>query len=217
MKQRFLIGALTAATLAASGGAMAADFGVGVKAGTLGAGVELGMSLTDSISARAGLNSYSLSDSRTEDGIKYDGDFDLRSTALLLDWHPFTGIFRMTAGYVFNSNKLELTGKLDDAETYVIGDASYTGAELGQLNGTVDMGSGPYIGVGWGNVPAKGLGFTFDIGVFQQGSPDVSLVATDPLNVIDDAELREEEGQLESDLSEFEVYPVVSLGLSYGF
>jgi hypothetical protein len=216
MKQRFL-GVLAAATVAASGGAMAADFGIGVKAGTLGAGVELGMSLTDSINARIGLNSYTRSESRTEDGVDYDGDLKLNSTALLLDWHPFTGTFKVSAGYVFNSNELEMNGQLNDADTYDIGGTSYTGAQLGKLTGSVDMGSGPYVGFGWGNLPAKGLGFTFEVGVFQQGAPSVSLAATDPFNLVSDADLQAEEKNLEDDLSEFEVFPVVSLGLSYGF
>lgn len=210
-------GTAAAVILAASGSASALDLGVGVKAGTLGAGVEFGVSLTESIKARVGVNSYTASDSRTEDGVDYEGDLDLESTALLFDWHPFSGIFKFTAGYVFNSNKLDMTAQLDNATSYDIGGQTYTGAQLGKLTGSVDMGSGAYVGFGWGNVPAEGLGFTFEIGVFEQGKPSVSLSADDPFNMISDADLRQEEQNLEDDMSEFEIYPVVSLGISYGF
>lgn len=193
-----------------------AEFGIGVKASTLGAGVELGMPLSDRFVARLGLNSYSRSANQSIDNIDYDADLDLSSTALFVDWSPFKqGSFHLTAGYVASNSSLSATAR--PTGSVDVGNNTYTVSDL-TLKANVDLGSGPYLGLGWGNVPAKGFGFTFDLGVVQQGKPDVSLKksGTDS-GLISDADLKQEEKNMQNDLDNFDLYPVVSIGLSYGF
>lgn len=80
---------------------------VGVKAGTLGAGVELEAQMTQTLSGRLGLNYFSYSYDGTEDDIKYDFDATLQTVGALLDWHPFSNGFRISAGVMINGNELE--------------------------------------------------------------------------------------------------------------
>ncbi len=193
-----------------------ADLGIGVKASTLGAGVELGVSLSDRFVLRGALNKYSKGDNQTIDGIDYTADLDLNSTSLFLDWHPLKGTFHLTAGYLMSSN--QLSASATPSQAVVIGDNTYQPSDVGRIDALVDLGSGPYVGLGWGNLPAKGLGFSVELGVVQMGAPDADLSIDDPNGFIAaNNDIEKERANIENDLDQFDTYPVVSVGLSYGF
>src|SRR5581483_6887465 len=134
--KRKLAALLALATSLAAGGAMADGFALGAKASTLGLGLEATFSLSDRFNLRAGLNNYSRTLNESDGGIDYRADVDLKSAALIFDFHPFAGTFRISAGLVSNSNKLDLnatpTGNVE------IGDTTYTPAQVGTLNGKID-------------------------------------------------------------------------------
>ncbi len=208
---------LGAAALMMLPGMAAADVGVGVRASTLGLGVELGMPLTDKLNVRAGINRISRDNDQTIDNIDYTATLDFSSTNLMLDFHPFEGSFHLTAGYLMSSNKLSATAT--PAAGVTIGNTTYTPAEIGRIDASIEFGSGPYVGFGWGNLPASGLGFSLEVGLVQMGVPDVNFSVSDPnnLNAVTQADINAEIANMQADLDEFEQYPVISLGLSYGF
>lgn len=197
-------------------GAAAADgFGLGVKAGSLGLGVEGTFGLSERVNLRAGINNYSLSGTEDASGIHYDADLDLQSGALLLDWHPFAGTFRLSAGLIYNKNALHLTATPTSNQD--IGGTTYTPAQIGTLSGDVTFKkNAPYLGLGWGNAVRHGrFGFNFEIGALLQGSPKVSLAASS--GAVSQIDLDSEAQQAEADLSKFKTYPVVALGFSFRF
>ena len=107
----------------------------------------------------------------------------------------------------------------ETAANYDIGGTTYTPADIGTLSGVVGFDDlVPYLGTGWGNAVEEGQGltFSFDLGVVFQGSPDVTLSTTSTVAGLD-TDLRTEEQQLEQDLDDFDVYPVVSLGMAWQF
>lgn len=199
--------------------AMAGGLGFGIKAGTLGAGLEINYPITSMLSVTAGINKYSSSSSDTTDGIDYDIDLNLSTISLLANFHPFAGSFRLTAGAMINSNELKMAA--DPAATYDIGGTTYTNAEVGTLKGVVDFKRiAPYAGVGWGHSSGTGIGFTLDIGVLMQGSPNVDLSATGGTLASDptfQAELAQEESDAEKDIKGFNMYPVVAAGVNIRF
>ena len=201
--------------LLVTGGAAADGFGLGVKAGTLGFGVEGTFGLSESVNLRAGVNSYSVTGDETASDIRYDGKLELRTLALLLDWHPFAGTFRLTAGLMKNDNALRLTATPTASQT--IGGTPYTPAQIGTLSGDVTFKStAPYAGIGWGNAARRGrFGGVFEIGAMFQGKPKVSLRASGGL--VSQADLNSEAQLAEADLDDFKIYPVISLGLSFRF
>ena len=75
--------------------AYAIDVGVGLKAGTLGAGVDVSFALTKSVNARISLTtvdlegeneSYEVGDTGATADVDAELDIDFGATALLFDW-----------------------------------------------------------------------------------------------------------------------------------
>jgi len=201
--------------LLVAGAANADGFGLGLKAGTLGYGLEGTFSLSEHFNVRAGFNDYSDTASETDGGITYDAKLDLGTVALLLDWHPFAGTFRVSAGLMKNDNAIGLTATPTSNQT--IGGTTYTPAQIGTLAGDVTFNStAPYLGIGWGNAARRGrFGFTAEIGAMFQGSPKVSLRASG--GAVSQADLTSEAQEAQSDLSDFKTYPVLSIGFSVRF
>jgi hypothetical protein len=196
-----------------------ADVGINLKAGTLGAGVEMSKSFGDKFSMGLGFNSYDYKTTDRASDIDYDFNFDLQSVALLANYHPFGGTFRVTGGALYNQNELKLTGTPTAGSTYTINGVSYSAAQVGTLTGTLVFDkTAPYLGLGWGNRPNSRVGVSFDIGALYQGSPSLSLNATgalgDPALASD---LEQERRSAEEDLSDFKWYPVIALGVYFRF
>lgn len=197
---------------------VSADIGVSLKAGTLGAGVELSKSISDKLSLSVGLNSYDYKTTDTTSDINYDFRFELRSIALLASYHPFSGVFRLTAGVINDSNELALTGK-PAGTSYTINGVTYPAAAVGSLSGVVTFKkTAPYLGIGWGNRPNSRFGLNADIGALYQGSPKLSLNATGAASIPGlAADIERERASAESDMAKFKWYPVLSLGMYYRF
>lgn len=196
-----------------------AGIGVGLKAGTLGLGLDLSKSLSDKFDLRLNINQYDFDHSGTESGIDYDMNLKWQNTGLMLDWHPFGGGFRMSAGYVLNSNKISMAAL--PTSTYTLGNTTYTSAQVGALAGEVKFSNGGYLGIGYGKGGVReGFGFIFELGVLYQGSPKLNLTSTGGTLSSDptfQANLQSEIAQAEDGMKDYKLYPQVAVGVSYGF
>jgi hypothetical protein len=144
----------------------------------------------------------------------------MQTVSALLDYHPFSGSFRLSAGAFYNGNELNATGKT--TSTYEIGNNTYTGTQIGTLTGSTGFNKfAPYLGLGWDTSFGKGSGwgFVFDAGALFQGSPNVKLSASGPISNDQDFQrnLAIEQSKLNDDLDNFKVYPYVALGVTYRF
>ena len=216
MKRIVAIGAVGLVLGAWSGVASAevTGIGVGVKAGMLGLGAEITKSVTETVNVRVGLNSYKFTTSGTESGTNYDIDLKWQSSAVLFDWHPSGGSFRLTAGYLFNSNKLAMSVK--PGSTYDINGYTGTLGASEYLTGEVKFDSGPYVGLGWGNAAdGKGFGMSLEIGAAYQGSPKATLATN--IAGVTGTDIAREQANVEDSLSNYKWYPQVALGVSYAF
>jgi len=219
------------------------NIGVGVKAGTLGTGLELSLSLTERINARIGVTNVDfstserldLNDAATGTSAIIDSTLDMNfgATMLLLDWYVFNGTFHVTAGMVKNDSKVKLSGTITGATVTFDGqsyDVSQDFIDPG-MSGTVTLGGDyePYLGIGWGRKAGDEPGFalSLELGVLLL-SPSVDLTAPrlDPNGPAANggktqAELNAEvdaaEATANDDLSNLEAWPVISLGLNYAF
>jgi len=198
--------------------------GLGIKAGTLGGGVELSASFLDNTRLRGGFNYLTFSFDSTISDIKYDFETDFNSLSLVFDWHPFGNSFYLSGGAYFNNNSIGVEGSVDDdlIPSQISQLASLS--NLVSISGDVEFQPvAPYAGIGWrSNNSEPGWGVALDLGVLFQGAPDVTnLQVNAPVDVNNVAEvqafLTEQEEEIEDDLSAFQFYPVASLMLTYNF
>lgn len=224
MKSKIVILSL-AFLIICSASVYAKNLSIGIKASTLGAGPEVEVSFLDFLGVRSGYNYWDYSYSGKKDDINYDFDLKLKSVPIFLDIHPFKGSFRLTGGILYNRNRVDAVATTSD--TYEIGNRTYTGSDLGRLNGEFTFNkTSPYAGLGWDTSFGrdKVLGFVFDLGVVFSGSPKVNLYAdgpiTDPSNPLYNQfqqDMETEEKNLQDDLDTFKYYPVIGIGVNFRF
>jgi hypothetical protein len=193
---------------------------VGIGGSTLGYQVALSHSVSENVNFKLTYQAASQSFDGETDGVNYDYDFDFKSAGILIDWHVFGGGFRLTTGALINDNEIHAQSDISGL-TLEVGDTIFTSAEVGRLEGDISFDSyAPYLGVGWGRSISDGLSFVFDLGVVFQGEPTVNLesvggsLSNNPF-LLDEVEREEQE--LQEDANDFDVYPVISLGLFYNF
>ena len=203
------------------------DHGFAIKASTLGAGLEYQRNFQPKTNFRLGFNTWTYDQDGTEGGIQYQADLELRTLGLIVDYHPWEGIFRVSGGVMYNGNELEMQASLATAGTVDIGGRTYTIGANDFLRNSVEFNKiAPYVGLGWGNALSqdKKWGFLFDIGLVVQGDPDINVSTSDfttsNAGITADqfaTDVAAEKKELEDALDSFNIYPVVSLGISYKF
>jgi hypothetical protein len=192
------------------------SFALSGKASTLGVGPELSAKLATDINVRVGFNTLDFDfDDEDIDDVEYDLGVDLSSVSAMVDWHIFDDPFRITGGFISMHNKIDLDAR--PSKNVEIGYTTYTPAQIGTLNGSMDIdGLSPYLGIGWGNPFAgdRRWGFTLDMGLAFTDSPDVKLYST---GIVSLADLEKERRDIEDDFDSLRIYPVISLGLFFRF
>ena len=213
------------APLASAAGAEGGDaqWDLGVKASTLGVGVEVRRSFSPELALRASFSRYSYDLSEEVDDVAYDGQLDLQSGGLIDDWHPMGDGFRVSTGLFLNGTELEVDAE-PSGGTFEFDGQTYAAAEVGRAEGTADFNSiAPYLGIGYHGAFGSDsrLSLTFDVGVLFQGEPSFDLEVTCGPAVPTvrcsqlQADVDEERQQFEEDADGIAYYPVLSLGLTY--
>ena len=224
MKATHLKAALAAFALLASGSA-AADFGVGVKAGTLGLGVEARWDPpVPWFDLRIGFNQYDYDNAADYAGIDYDATLALENYYLTGNINFPASPFRLTLGAYSNGNELQMLSADTGGLNLDIGGAPFPVAAIGALRSTTSFDStAPYAGVGFDFELLDKAGLNLDFGVLWQGDPTVALEATnwDNLSGVEQAllgpALAAEQAELQDEINDYKAWPVISLSLIYNF
>ncbi len=215
-----LFAALAAATILFTAPVAHADFGVGVKAGTLGLGLEGRWAPLPWLDLRAGANRYDYDHTGSQAGVEYDGELGLDSYFLTGNLRMPLSPFRFTVGAFSNGNELRLTSADTGGANFDIGGSSFSAEEVGTLNSRTSFEkTAPYVGVGFDFEIFGKVGLNLDFGVLWQGDPQVELYADGTaasLQIFQDA-LENERQQLEDDMSDYKAWPVLSLSFVYNF
>lgn len=194
------------------------DLGLGVKAGTLGLGLEASWQPLPYIDIRLGANAYDFEDDGTQAGVPYEATLALDNYYATGNFHFPVSPMRVTAGVYSNGNEFQMLN--DDGADLDIGGINYPGAGIGTLTSITSFGStSPYLGIGFDFTLAGKVGLNMDFGVLWQGEPDVTLEA-DGLLALDpgfQAALEAERLELEDEMQDFKAWPVVSIGFVYKF
>lgn len=203
--------------------AASAAVGVTAKIGTLGVGGDLTVGLFSQLNARLGVNYLNLDLQRDDAGGKVkeiSAALDLKTVAALLDWHPNGWNFRVSGGAMINKNKLALSAK--PGENVKIDDIDFA---VNSVEGEATFKDlAPYLGIGYGNAGTSDKDthwrFAFDLGVMFQGEPDIKLSATaanPSVQPLLDQAVANETVKVKDDAKPFNMYPVLSFGVSYVF
>lgn len=198
---------------------------LGVKAGTTGAGAELTFGFNKWLNLRGGYNWFTVEPSLKADDVKYKADIDLDTISLLLDVHPFGGVFRITGGLYWHQDGTAALSATPGKPWTKIGDHRYEPASIGTISGraNVEDDMAPYVGIGWGNSVADDAALTLslDLGVMFQSYEVEPLHATGSGAKSDNPVFREdlakERNRLQDDLDDWKIYPVLTLSLAYHF
>ena len=201
------------------------DFWVGVKAGTLGIGLEASWRPIPWLDVRAGVNQFDYDDSGSYSGLDYDATLALETYYATANFRFPLSPFRMTVGGFSNGNEVQMASL--PTSSYLIGNNPfpYSPTEVGTLRSTASFdGVSPYIGAGFDFEVVGRLGLALDFGVLWQGEPSVTLtsdgtLATDPGLAGDlfRTALETERQQLESEVEDMKAYPVIQIGFNFNF
>lgn len=198
-----------ASALAVSAISQAASFSLVAEAGVagVGAGVEMDFSRYLSASAHYTAMDYGLSDIVTPDAT-YAADIQLRNPQLWLNWAPFGGSFRVSAGVVSQTSSVDLvaTNIADQANVQSV-----------TANVDFPESIAPAVTVGWQTpLDSKGLGYRFTLGAMYVGKPDVNVTirCNNPTFNCFGLE-QQEERTIEDDLKQLQLLPIVQFGLLY--
>ena len=216
----------TLAGLAGTAAPAAADgLAVGAGVGTLGFGVHAAKEVNSFLALRlnANVGTFTVPNmglfATDFGGISYDVEADLKTVGLLADFHPL-GVspigdgFVVTGGVYYNKNEINAT------TGPVSVDVGGSGIVAVNLVGNISFDEfAPYLAVGYDGTFHSILPVAFfaRAGVLFQGSPSVSLTDISGSGFVNQTQLNTEAAQIEADLSNYEYYPVLTVGLSISF
>jgi hypothetical protein len=212
-------------------------FGVVGKFSMLGAGGDVGVSLTSLANIRVGANALSFSHSLQSNGIKYDGTLHYRSVEAMVDVTPFHDWFHISPGMLFyNDNNITANATVPGGQNFDLGSVSFRSSPTDPVHGTGKLTvrkSAPMVMFGFGNPIPHTRRFTLvqDFGIVFQGLPKTTLnlagtvcdpvtgllcrnAATDPTV---QAQVVAEQNRINKDTSIVRFYPVASIGLGIRF
>jgi hypothetical protein len=208
---------------------------LGIKADTLGTGLELATPLSRSFNLRTGANIFAFGYAFNIDGVDYDSDLHFRSAQVNLDWFPFHGRFHISPGVLYAKNSLTAIASVSPGAYFELGSQGFINTVDDPLNGSAAIKFpheiAPMIMIGFGNlIPRSGKHFSMpvEVGAAFIGTPTVNVqlsgtactnegcfdAATNP-----DVQkgLADEIIKLNKRLSNIPVYPIVSVGFAYRF
>ncbi len=187
----------------------------GITGGTLGIGPELGYRIGDMFGVRANATFLSVSHGFDSNDLDYRGKVKLKSGGLMLDAFPFGGGFRISAGARINGNDGRVRAMPSGPVT--IGNTTYTPAQIGTITGTAETKNfAPALTLGWAGQNRQGFIFGVEAGALFQGKVRLNRF-TASTNLIRPADLERERQDLQDDIDDYKVYPILQLTAGYRF
>jgi hypothetical protein len=184
----------------------------GAHASTTGFGVTLEKPLLYNFSLRLLTNNLSVTEQETYDATHYTATTHVANIGLIGDFRPYAGRYRISAGLLFGSDRIDNVAQPGGA-TINVGTGVYPVAGTGQVTTHLRFDRPAiYAGVGTGTGLVPGLALAFDAGIeIRNGHADAS--ATGPL--AGDPTFQADLARLQGELRTRVISPVVSIGLVY--
>lgn len=208
--------------------AAAPPFALGARAGTTGLGVDATLELSERAHLRLAAGTVGVDTTISTSNVDYDAQGDLGAALLLLDFYPGAGNFRVSVGGGWNGTEADVSAPVERLLRTRFPNLPVVPLDFGTLRGTAKGDDVvPAVLLGWGN-PFRGgrIHLSFEVGAIYQGEPEVDLTYFPgdlPVEVIPGGAatvavlLADQERQLEKELEDYTILPVVSFTLSFRF
>jgi hypothetical protein len=185
-------------------------------AGSTGGEIGVAQAVGSSFTMRLEGNALSYRTHFTTDGIDYDARLKSSNAAVYLDGFV-VGSVRITGGALMGSRKFHGTAT-SLGSTVVINGVTYPVSPGDALDFDAKFPSvTPYLGLGYGHRAGPGLQFYADAGV-AYGRPKVTLSPSASLAMkVSPADLLAEQQSVQDKADHYRAYPVLKIGLGYGF
>jgi hypothetical protein len=209
--------------------------GVGVKIGTGGIGFDAAVPLLSRLNVRGGAGFFNYTYNGNIDNDPISATLKLNNAEVMVDLFPFNGSFRLSAGTtVYNTTGLNGTGSIAGGSKISVGNSTYISNPANPVTIGVVAGFGgkavPRFTLGWGNMVAKNhrIRFETEFGVEVIGTPTAvwtysgsacmsnsnGSACTSAYAPIAPADISVQNADLENDLTNLKVFPIISFGLS---
>jgi hypothetical protein len=208
---------------------------VGIKAGTLGIGFQVGTALAPRVNVRGGANFFNYNDTLNKDGATYSGTLHLRSVEAKVDMFIIGG-FRFTPGVLlYNDNNITATAAVPGGTGVTLGGTTYYSSVSDPIRGTAGLTLNkfaPTLGIGFGNLlprSARHWSLSTDLGVVFQGEPQFALGLAGSVcdvngrncqpvsNPSVQASVEKERVKIQDDAKPFKYYPEISIMFGWKF
>ena len=181
-----------------------------------GVGIDFSSSLHPNLIARVGFNFLAYDAASViktkDDKVLEQGKMNFANANLLVDYFPVEGgIFHITGGAFFGSNKAVIEG--EGFDPFSINDYVIMTDPRGYFKSTVQFGGAvkPYLGIGVGRtIPNKTVGVKFEAGVVYQGKLKVESDYLDPTRKPSDVD-----DVIEIPMLESKFWPTATLSLVF--
>jgi len=198
--------------------------GIGLVAGTTGIGGELTFKAGNTLVIRPQGSWLAIDHDFTGSSTTFNLRANIVSAGASLDWHPFAGSFRLSAGGRYHN--IDFTGTAAAAKSYTIGSNTYTAAQIGTLNASVKSAStvAPYLGLGWDSTHFSAghwalgidLGAVY-LGAVYMGKPDATITTTSTVAGLS-SDIAKEQQKLQDSVGKYgQFWPIATLALKYRF
>ena len=221
-----------------------ARFGVAAKFSLLGGGLEAAGRVSERTNVRAGFNMFSYSGLTFDhDSVSYKGTLSFKTVEAHYDFFPWHGGFHVSPGLlVFLGDPLKATASVAGGNYFTLGGQPYISSTTDPVKGRAKIDfnrAAPEITVGWGNLVSrkenKRVTVPFEVGIAFQGAPQSNLnlsgsvcdqspvtgLAVNCRAIASDssvkAKIGAEQTSLNSQMSAFKVYPILSVGIGFKF
>ena len=212
------LGVAMSTSVLAEESSVISGLGVGANVGALsGLGIEVNYPINEYVQVRAGTSTgLGYSDDLSDTDVTYQAEVDGSFHRLALDVHPFGGTFFLSAGYALNNFAMSVSA--DGTASERVGGQTISSDFT--LNGELAWDDGATLTLGWGHSPASGWGASLELGAIMTGAAVATLSGTtsDPQyqQELDNA-LAQEERDLQEEVKDLEILPIVQAGVTYRF
>ena len=189
--------------------------GAAIKVNTFGPGLEAVISPNRYINFRIGGNYIKTKLVGDIDSWYVQGDYFAKLGCISLITDINAGrVFHINVGVLYNFNHHEISGR--PTHNFTVGKLTITPEEIGEVRINMDYNSiCPYIGIGFGSNMSrkKRVTFSFELGFVYEGSPVVTLEATEMLTPT--AEDEQNLNAIQSNVDTYYMfYPVINFQVS---